>query len=346
MNRLAIGCALALATFFLAACGGGSSNPMPNPGPTNAPTQYPPPTNAPKIAYTAEIDFAGALGGAQTIQSGLRRVLSQGAPATPIPVQIVAPDYNGSNIGYDGCLGNDCAVDQGEVLVIVSPAPSAMPTTTLSNDTPHTTVVPTPSPSPGTTPGPEPTGTVSVQTIQGDGTINVQTAGNIVATIGAPVNLAPTTAVYQYLGIALECNIDPRYPDGSSQGWKWTGTAWQADPDPSTADIYVTGSKCNDGYGVAGDPGTLRFPGGGTFLSDDTPFSSVPASAWANTYTSMPMQSVLDTPNPDGSDNALLVAKTRSGVVFKTYPLELGASAGTAIYVSGVDVSGAGPDGF
>ncbi|MHB8416412.1 MAG: hypothetical protein ACYDB1_13760, partial [Acidiferrobacteraceae bacterium] len=103
---------------------------------------------------------------------------------------------------------------------------------------------------------------------------------------------------------------------------------------------------CDGAFAVPGDNGTLNFPGGGTLISTDSPFSALAASQWANTETSVGMAALM-LQNADGSINAELIAKTRDGShIFKVFPNSVGGSAGDLDYEGAVEVAGAGVDGF
>lgn len=340
-----------VATAFLVACGGGGgSSPIVTPtiGPTQTPTTKP---SSPPVIYTAELRFVGPLAG--QMQSGLRasRMASIDAGTqTPPPIEIESPIAQGCAGGY--CMDTG---PQGQVQAVVDPQPSSSPATTFALNAPHVTITPLPTPSPGSTPQPQPTGVVAVENVGNDGTDNVQTVGTVTAQIGDPVNLTPATQVYQYLSIAAICEPEP-YVAGQYTGWEawqWNAStsSWQMVNDPSQADIYVTGSQCGStnnlpAFTVAGDAGTLHIPGGGTFISNFTPFYSVQPSQWADTYTSIPM-STLQQQNPDFSQTDLLIGKTRGGVIFKVWPHEAGGADGyDAAFAGAVEVDGAGVDGF
>lgn len=311
---------------LLAACGGGGSSPLtpPSPSPTNPP-----------VPYTSKLVFTGQLAG-RTIQSDLRRAMDASGTATPVPIMVVSPISN-------GCLGFDCvATGNGTVQAVVSPEPSSAPTTTFSDTAPHVVM----SPAALSSPGP---GVIAQADVSNDGTNNVQSSGTASATIGSPVNQTPTTQVYEYRALAAEC-VPGTYSNGYGPGYAWNGASWVVVSDPSQADIYVTGNGCSGNYNVAGDPGTLNFPGGGTFVSTDAAFSSLAASQWANTETSV-LGSTLSTQNADGSTNSVLIAKTRglNGVpvaTFKMFPNMLGSDNGGFNYIGAVEVSGVGVDGF
>lgn len=324
-----------LACALLAACGGGSSG--------GGYTPQPKQSNPPATTYSAHLRFVGALAGQTAIQSDLRRAQSvalDAGTATPIPIMIAAPIETVSGLG---CVANECGVG-GVVQVVVNPAPSASPAaTTFANTAAHVKIVATPTPQPGATPAPLPSGVIAEANVQNDGTDNVQSSGIASASIGAPVNQQPTTQVYQYMAVGLECTPrDSTY----SPGWAWNGSGWVTVFNPSQADLYVTGSGCSGNFAVAGDTGTLHFPGGGTTISSDTPFSSVNASQWTNAQTGI-AGSTLTAANPDGSVNAIIVAKTRDGQhIFKVFPNYMAAYGNGLDYAGAAEVSAAGVDGF
>lgn len=331
--------AVILSCSLLAACGGGGStggNPIPQ-------TTNPPP----QTQYTAQLRFVGTLAGHTAMQSDLRRAQSVtlgSGTSTPIPIMIVAPIFN-------NCMPYDCAVEpggqQGIVQAVVSPMPSIAPSISFSQNANGVSIIATPTPAPSTTPAPLPSGVIA-ETGIGNTAPNVQSAGTATATIGNPVNAQPATPVYQYLGIAAVC--DYTVGPGASEvgpGWAWNGSAWKPVSDPTQADLYVTGKYCTGSYVDATDAnGTLHFPGGGTLLSTDTPFSAIAASQWSNTEASV-TSAALGVANADGSYNAILVAKTRDGQhIFKIFPTAFGDDNGGLNYVGGVEVAGAGVDGF
>lgn len=316
----------ALLIVALAACGGGGSS-SGGPLPTTAPSSMP-------TSYAAYLEFHGALTG--NVQADLRhaydRRLDSGA-ATPLPILLTSPIEN-------GCVGPNCvAVGNNYVEAVVSPEPTATPITTFSNTAADVTIAATSLPSSA------PTGAVAAAQVQNSGVNNVQSTGTASAVIGAPVNQTATNTVYQYRAIGIECNTggDTNY----SPGWAWNGSAWVTTSTPATSDVYVTGSSCDGAFAVAGDPGTLHFPGGGSLISTDTYFSTIAASSWTNTQTSA-TNTALTTANADGSYNAILLAKTSAStsVVFKMFPSAFGSNGSLIIYVGPVEVTGAGVDGF
>lgn len=326
-------CLVVASAALLAACGGGGStggNPIPNPQQSNPPT----------TTYSAQLRFVGALAG-HTIQSDLRRAQEARTPldagvATPIPIMVIsAPEAKAivNAVGY--------------VQAVVSPFPSAAPNVTFTQTNPNAQIVPTPSPAPSSTPQPLPSGVIAQQYAQSTG-IQTQSAGTVSATIGSPVNAQPTTPIYSYMSIALDCYSPGDIAGGTSagyaahSGWQWTGSTWAPDDDISTADIYIDGPNC-----VAKNPSeseaTIHVPGGETRLSTDTPFTSVTVSQWANSETSFTTTQAL-AQNPDYSTNALVVGKTRDGArIFKLCPFAVEYNDG---YFGAIEVSGDSVDGF
>ncbi|MHB1770094.1 MAG: hypothetical protein ACYCPH_03430 [Minisyncoccota bacterium] len=342
MKQLFTIAGLALAILALAACGGGGSSSGGGGG------YVPPNPPPPATTYSASLRFVGPLDGVQ-IQSDLRQAqsVSPMSAATPLPIMIMSPIENGY-IGGSIYVGTN---QQGVVQAIVSPSPASTPTVTFSQTDASATIAPTPTPQPGITPPPLPAGVVAENGVASNGVDNVQASGVASAVIGSPVNQSPTTAIFQYMALGVDC-IAPTGPIGvlpsgaGEPGWYYTGTGWAQTTDPTKADIYVTGSKCDGSFAVPGDNGTLNFPGGGTFISTDTPFSALTASQWANTETSVGI-SALMLQNADGSFTAELIAKTRDGLhTFKVFPNSFGGSAGDFDYEGAVEVSGAGVDGF
>lgn len=304
----------------LAACGGGGSS-------SSGGGVIAPPTTTP-TSYVAFLEFHGQMTG--NVQDAVRRAYSHrldSGTATPLPILITAPIENGCVAGYCVNTGNNY------VQAIVSPKPTGTPATTFANTAPDVTIAPT------TVPSAAPTGVVAEAQVENSGADNVQTSGTASATIGSPVDQTASLSVYQYRAIGLECNTngDANY----SPGWAWNGTAWVTASSPATSDVYLTGASCDGNFAVAGDPGTLHFPGGGSLISTDTYFSTIAASSWTNTQTSATLAQI-GSANPDGSFTAILLAKTATGAIFKMFPNEIAQG----IYAGGVEVAGAGVDGF
>jgi hypothetical protein len=316
---------LILGSFLaLAACGGGSSGGVtPLPSPTAAPTNKP-------ASYTSKLVFTGSLAGAQ-IQGDLRRAesIALDDTATPIPVMVISSFQSGV----------DTSVYGGAVQAVVNPAPSASPPVTFAQTNPDAVMV---TPNPSASPEALPTGVVSQVYVNGTNAVQAQSGGTASATIGAPVNETPTTPVYSYMSIALDCGSGPggvaagtAEPYTNHFGWQWTGTTWAPDDDTSTADVYIDGPGCvSDNQGEA-QP-TIHVPGGDTRLSTDTPFCSVLASQWVNSETSFVNPAIS---NPDGSYQLLIVGKTRDGHVFKIFPNH-------PFLFGAIETSGDSVDGF
>jgi hypothetical protein len=313
---------------LLAACGGGSSG-----GTTPIVT----PTSTP-ITYAAKIVFTGALAGAQAgsqIQADLRQIES--GSGTPPPIMVVSAPESGI----------DASVYGGEVDAVVSPYPSASPSVTFTQTNSAAAITTPAPPAEGQTPAPLPTGVIAQVNVNGTNAVQTQSAGTATATIGAPVSAAPTTPIYSYMSIALDCYASGGIagnnfgPYAAHFGWQWTGTTWTPDDDVSTADIYIDGPGC-----AAPNPTeasmTVHVPAGDIRLTTDTPFSSVAASAWVNSETSFTILQAITT-NPDGSNTGFVIGKTAGGAVFKLFPNALGTSAGM---FGGIEVSGDSVDGF
>jgi hypothetical protein len=312
----------------LAACGGGGGGGLtPQPLPSATP---------PSPTFSSKIVFLGSLAG-HTIQSDLRRMesVAMDASATPVPIMVVsAPDANA-----------DVAVYGGAVQAVVSPEPAFTPSVSFSQNNPNAVVV---TPQPSASPQALPTGVIAQVFVNGTNTVQAQSAGTASAIIGAPVNQTPTTPVYSYMSVALDCHNPGDIAGGTSLGyaahfgWKWTGSTWAPDDNVSDADIYVDGPSC-----VASNPSetvaTIHIVGGDTRISTDTPFNAVSASLWANVETSFTTTTALMT-NADGSVNALVIGKTRDGShTFKLFPNEVGSNDG---FFGAVEVSGSSIDGF
>lgn len=339
MKSLLIG----LVALILAGCGGGSSNPIGTP-----PTPQP-------LVYQAQLVFKGPLAGSasgvstlsgwRSVQSMNQRGILAAPGATPVPIMIVtAPDTNS---------GPESSAFGGEVQAVVSPMPSASPTVTFSS-TDAVAVINTPQPPvQGQTPQPLPPGVVSQAFVNGNGAVQTQSAGNAAAVISAPVGESPTTAVYSYMSIALDCSpasAQSILPGATVNhfGWQWTGSTWIPDDNVATADIYIDGTNPGSGQPcMAPNPAeseiTVHIPGGDTRITSDTPFSSVAASQWANTETSFTLLQAAQL-NPDGSNNGFVIGKTRDGLhVFKLFPNAIGYTTG---FFGAIGVSGDSVDGF
>lgn len=318
-----------LASCALVACGGGPSGggPIPNP------------STQPSVTYRAKLVFTGALAGHE-VQSDLREVqsLSPMDDATPIPIMVVEPPE----------ISIDSSVYGGDLLVEVSPQPSASPTVIVTQTNADATVLSTPTPAPNQTPQPMASGVIADVSIKGANVVQGQSAGTATAAVGEPVNAEPTAAVYSYMSIALDCGSGPGGVAGGSAspysnhfGWKYNGTTWVADDNVGDADIYVDGPSCVARNSSETYP-TIHIPGGDTRLSTDTPFSAVSASQWSNSETSFVAEGINGMVNPDGSLQALVVGKTRDGSnTFKMFPNAFGNGMFGAI-----EVSGSGVDGF
>jgi hypothetical protein len=327
-NRFLIAVGLAA---LLTACGGGGGTLSPTPLPTNPATQY-----------SSKLVFTGALAGRQ-IQSDLRQAESAMpmSAATPIPIMIFSPLTASGNLGsavYPGGSG-----EGGYLEAVVSPQPTAAPTTTFTQTNTNAKISPTPTPNPAQTPAPLPTGVIGEVFVSSNGTPNVQSAGSASAAIGSPVNQTPAAQVYVYEAISLEC-AQPLNA-GSAPAWKWNGSGWVTVSAPSQADIYLTGPKCTvPGFASNETYPTLHYPGGGSHFSTDTPFSNFNTSQWQNAETSYDLHSLV-TSNPDGSNNGELLIKTADGAhTIKMFPA--GVSSYPGEYDAAVEVSGASIDGF
>lgn len=302
-----------------------------------------PVTPAP-VSYQSQIVFKGALAGAQsgvpTLSVGAstqsldwRDPLS--ANPSPAPIMIISPNApNGEFMGSpDDAVG-------GTALAIVSPMPSAAPQVTFSVNGVQPNLVPTATPAPGVTPQPGVVGAINVS--GSNAAENTQAAGTVTATIGAPVSQAPTTPVYEYRGIDIDCEM---LYTNDMQGATWNGTTWVAASSPSNADIYATytAPQCSAPW-VAGTQAVLHTPYGGVLFNSATPCSDFSASQWSNTFTSIPLATV-GTMLPDYSFNSILLFKTASGNIAKLCPTAIG-NATEPILGGAIEVSGDSIDGF
>lgn len=321
--------ALACFTLALAACGGNSTGGNPIAPPTPTP-----------VAYQAQLVFKGPLAGAasgistlsigRSVQSMNQRGILAAPGATPAPIMVVtALAANGT---LDGSPSN---IYGGTVQAVVSPAPSSSPSAAFSN-TNNAAVLGSISPAPTL-----PANVVAEQNVTSGNVVDTQSAGTVTATISSPVNQSVQTPVYAYAPISVTCE-NPE-PAGSAPGWAYVNSAWVTESTPAASDIYLTGPDCPGSFYAATADAALNFPGGGLLFSTDTPFSSLTASQWVATQTSVDMQTI-DALNPDGSQNTELLAKTRGGAIFKLFPNSFGPVPGD---ISGaIEVSGNSIDGF
>ena len=325
-----------LFSLALAACGGG--------GGVTPPTPKPSPSNSP-ISFSASIRFQSVMSG-RTSQIQPQGFLRPMVGATNPPIMLVSVADSHGCYGYN-CVGTS---QQGVVQVSVSPIPSANPAVSFSDTDPHSYVQPTVTP---VSPAPTPTGIVAENGSGTDGTANIQTSGQVSASIGSPVNTISTTNLYQYIGIGIDClpyTIFGQPSGGSWPGWRYdtTSNSWVQSVDPGTSDIYCTGSNSAipTNFQVVGDSGTLHVPGGCTQYSTASSYADILASSWVNSWTSIAFASLI-TSHPDGSNNAGLICKTADGSnTFKGFPNSVGSGGGFGSYDGAVEVSTHGVDGF
>ncbi len=242
--------------------------------------------------------------------------------ASPVPIMVVSAPESGIDASSFG----------GQVEAEVSPAPASTPAVTFANTNPNAVLV---TPNPSASPSPLPTGIIAQAIVKGSASVQSQVSGTASATIGAPVNQTPTASVYSYMSIALDANPGPGGVAGPGYtahvGWKWTGSTWTPDDNTADADVYIDASA------------VVHIPGGDTRLSTDTPFNAVAASQWANTETSFAISTAIQH-NADGSNNGLVVGKTRNGsATFKLFPNTMEQGVG---YFGAIEVAGASVDGF
>lgn len=314
---------LGVAVLALAACGGGGG--ITPPGPT--------PTVKPPISYTSKLVFDGALAG-HTVQADIRQVQIATDAATPIPIMVVEPPV----------ANKDTSVYAGDLQVVVSPMPSAVPSVSVSQTDSGATIVSTPSPGPGQTPQPLPTGVIAQVQVNGANVVQTQSAGTASATVGAPINETPSAPVYSYMSIEPSCLTGMISPGGLQPayahhfGWQWTGTTWAPDDDVSSADVYMDGPNCTAQNPSESGP-IIHIPGGDVRISTDTPFNSITASQWSNAETSYDPNAT-GLVNPDGSFQCVVIGKTRDeSHVFKWFAANAGCLFG-AIETSGTSVDG------
>jgi hypothetical protein len=314
----------------LVACGGGATSPV-------APSTIAP------ASYTSKIVYLGALVGAQADLALRDRsndvIHAYQTGSTPAPIMVTQPFYQGQTFATGGT-----------VEALVSPLPSSTPQVTFSNTNTTTniqTVSTTPAPN-GSTPQPFPTGVVAEAVVSGS-SVMTQSSGTATANVGAPVNQAPSVPIYSYAGLAFDCTNASGYGYGIAGGeytqdfgFQWNGSAWVPDNDPTTADVYIDGPSCEMmGSSNTSESGiTMHIPGGDTRISTDTSYNTVSATQWQNAGTSFQLSLCLQL-NADGSNDCLVVGKTRSGAIFKLWPNNVGFG-----YYGAIEVSGSSVDGF
>lgn len=309
----------------LAACSGGSPGGTPPTAPPPTPTSTP--TTVP-VSYTARLAFKGALAQAQ-IQGWLQR--SPLADTTPVPIMVLST-YTGGPA--DDGFG-------GQVYAMVSPLPSTSPSVSYSTST-DSAKLSTPNPSESALP--LPSGAIGYAYVNGTNATS-PCSGTASATIGSPVNESPTTKVYCYVPIAVDCSYTPGtegYGVGSGLyyqhfGWQWNGTSWTPDDNATTADVYIDGPSCVDVNSSETVP-TIHIPGGDTRLSVATSFASVSATQWADSETSFTIA--------DANTDGFVIGKTRDGsATFKWFSNTLEPFPGGMF--GGIETSGGAPgDGF
>ncbi len=305
-----------------------------------------PPTPQP-VAYQAQLVFKGPLAGSQSgistlstgreIQSMNQRGILSAPGATPVPIMVLSPNAPGTVLGApQGSFG-------GIVEVVVSPAPSASPQVAFSQTNANAAISPAPTPQPGQTPFPYGANVVAVADVTGGSTVNAQSAGSATATITSPVNTAPTTQVFAYQVISVNCLLQS---PGDAAGFAWNGSTWTPETTIAASDVYNT--DASSGCAAPFDSGTtavLNFPYGAVALSDAIPFSSLIASQWSNSFTSISCASLM-APNPDGSINATILFKTANGSIAKLFPNSVGGNSIQCSLGGAVEVSGSSIDSF
>ena len=328
----------ALALFTLAACGGNSTGGNPIAPPTPAP-----------VAYQAQLVFKGPLAGAasgistlstgRSIQSLNQRGILSSVGATPVPIMVLSPNAPGTVLGGpQGSYG-------GVVEVVVSPAPSSSPQVAFSQTNADAAISAPPTPQPGQTPFPYGANVVAVADVTGGNVVNAQSAGTATASITSPVNASPTTQVYAYQVVEINCLL--QYP-GDADGFSWNGSTWTPETTIAASDLYNTdaSSGCAAPFDSGiGSTAMLHFPYGAVAISDDTPFSSLTASQWANSFTSISCATLM-APNPDGSLNAEILFKTATGAIAKLFPNSVGGNSIQCSIGGAIEVSGDSIDGF
>lgn len=294
------------------------------------------PRGASSVSYTTSLVFVGSLAGHGSKVTAARVHSVRPLAVVGTDAIMVVEPITASGL-IDGNPANDFG---GTAYVEVSPSPATSPSVSFSISTSLATFS---TPQPNVT---SPPGTLTYYVVTSSTSApNTQGSGTATAMISDPVDESPSSPVYAYMAIAMNCGSPA--PQGDSVGWAWNAgsQSWQAVSNPSQADIYLTGPNCpgafnqttGDGYAV------LNFPGGGLTISTDNAFSSITASGWANDETSVDMETI-DALNGDGSQNTLLIAKTRGGVIFKVFPNIYGPNPGD--YAGAIEVSGASIDGF
>ena len=322
----------------LAACGGGSSSSNPIAPPTTAP-----------VAYQAQIVFKGPLAGSQSgvstlsgyrdVQSMNQRGILSNVGPTPVPIMVLSPNAPGTVFGSpQGAYG-------GTVEAVVSPEPSASPQVAFSSTNANAALSPAPTPAPGATPFNYGPGVVAVADVTGGSVVNAQSAGTATATIASPVNAAPTTQVYAYQAIEVNCLL--QFP-GDAAGFSWNGSTWSPETTIAASDVYNTDASSGCAAPFDSGSGTtamIHFPYGAVAISDDTPFASLTASQWSNAFTAIDC-ATLTAPNPDGSIDAEILFKTANGSIAKIFPNSVGGNSIQCSLAGAIEVSGDSVDGF
>jgi hypothetical protein len=308
----------------LSACGGGGgSSPAPISTPTTAPTTAP-------QGYSVRVKFTGGTSLASP-QSLLRQTQgavtahpldsSSASPQLPIAIAVQPP----SNSYFSSPL-----LWQGIATVVVAPQPSTVPTASYAVTGVSATSAPLPLPSGQPTAPPQTVVSATTTSTVGAGSLNVNLTGSVSATTSVPL--------YVVNRGNIACNDKPVPPQSASQpvpsdqygGVKFVSGTLQPSATTADADLYIDASWCTGaGFVNSADANTTLYaPHGAAWISSaTTPFVGVKASQCGNTFTSMPMASVLQGLQLQTNPNDILLLTTADNHCVKVALNQ--ASAGT-----------------
>lgn len=316
MNRALLAALAAAAA--LTACGGGSGATPPTSSPTPAPTPTPTPTKSP-ASYSVTLRVSGGAMGSST-KDLLRRPMS----ATPVPLQMTAPDSTDPLAGGGvGASGVNMYVDAQ-----VAPSPSSPPPVSYSASNPAVQVSPGPTPAPGSQ-------DMQAALLRVTQPI-ADAAGSFVANVGGPVNQSVTRALIVYPGMTLYATVGGSTPSNEFPGYTVDGGVVAGTYDVSKADIWID---------IASS--TIRTPYGSTLVSNASTLADLSPAQWAATYSTL-TYAQLTTRNPDGSLNDDVLFKGAKGAVCEYMVITTAGGSGTAnAYANGpVQCHGTSINGF
>jgi hypothetical protein len=269
--------------------------------------------------------------GAQA-QSLARHIMS--GSATPEPVQLAAQPCAES--GPNACsnyfagpyfstyTGTTPAAEVANVYAIVNPSPSPGVDATWAPPSASAPVV-LPSPNPSATPG--------VLTIIAKGESGAVTLSGTVPIPGQPQTVTPQVYVFPTIALACQPSVEP----ATIAGVSFVNGAAITTSDPSTADLYIDGPKCEGNFANAGETSmTLHAPGGAALFSVNTEsFADITTSQWSSAFTSQDQSTLI---NDLAAFEWLGEIKTRTGGYVRFFITQ--APSGVGILMS-YDQSGA-----